>query len=306
MKPRLFQIKTHVAFLDDQIDYIRLFEMETPRIQSLIWDQPEEALKAIQAFSSTQLLNRFIRSEEESQDQTATASLHIQEIADLLINPPRLFHAVVVDYNMPALTGIEFCQRLDDPLLKKIILTGELDGESAIESMNQGIFTVFMRKMQVGLLGTMETQLETAQDEFFAALSERLLLLLKDTVLEQLYRRPDFWEFFETLLQTYRIVQFALCDTNGSFKMIDANDAIFFLNAYTQSEMAHVIPEMDGFGNLSTDNRQSIRSLEKILDCKIPGTLQLDPDRFQDGFVEVPDSIFKLSDDNAVLFKLRQ
>lgn len=65
------------------------------------------------------------------------------------INIVRRFNrlsVVIVDYSMPAIDGMEFCQRINDPHVGKVLLTGVADEKMAVEAFNAGIIDRFISK----------------------------------------------------------------------------------------------------------------------------------------------------------------
>jgi len=53
---------------------------------------------------------------------------------------------VVVDYSMPGLNGLQFCEQVKDPQIGKVLLTGVADEKMAVEAFNAGIIDRFISK----------------------------------------------------------------------------------------------------------------------------------------------------------------
>jgi len=53
---------------------------------------------------------------------------------------------VVVDYSMPGLNGLQFCEQIKDPQIGKVLLTGVADEKMAVEAFNAGIIDRFISK----------------------------------------------------------------------------------------------------------------------------------------------------------------
>jgi len=53
---------------------------------------------------------------------------------------------VVVDYSMPGLNGLQFCEQIQDPQIGKVLLTGVADEKMAVEAFNAGIIDRFISK----------------------------------------------------------------------------------------------------------------------------------------------------------------
>ena len=55
---------------------------------------------------------------------------------------------VVVDYSMPGLNGLQFCEQIKDPQIGKVLLTGVADEKMAVQAFNAGIIDRFISKSQ--------------------------------------------------------------------------------------------------------------------------------------------------------------
>ena len=53
----------------------------------------------------------------------------------------------VMDVAMPELNGMEFCRRITDPSIRKIVLTGKADEHVAVKSFNEGLIDRFIRRI---------------------------------------------------------------------------------------------------------------------------------------------------------------
>jgi len=69
----------------------------------------------------------------------------IEEEMNILHRFNRL-SVVVVDYSMPGLNGLQFCEQIKDPQIGKVLLTGVADEKMAVEAFNAGIIDRFISK----------------------------------------------------------------------------------------------------------------------------------------------------------------
>ncbi len=74
---------------------------------------------------------------------------------------------VVVDYAMPDMNGIEFCQKIQRIPCKKVLLTGNADEKIAVEAFNHHLIDFFIKKSEVDALNQFEKQLPQLQRDFF-------------------------------------------------------------------------------------------------------------------------------------------
>ena len=89
---------------------------------------------------------------------------------------------LVIDYSMPQMNGLEFCQAVRDLPCKKILFTGAADEKVAVTAFNRGLIDRYIKKSDDDALDILEHEIVGLQREFFLQQSDtvRDLLLLHD------------------------------------------------------------------------------------------------------------------------------
>ncbi|NRR30106.1 response regulator [Oxalobacteraceae bacterium] len=115
---------------------------------------------------------------------------------------------LVVDYSMPQMNGLEFCQAVQHLPCKKILFTGAADEKIAVTAFNRGLIDRYIKKSDDKALDILEREIITLQKDYFAAQSETLseLVMLHNyhflsdpamaAVVEELGRRMGFVEHY--------------------------------------------------------------------------------------------------------------
>ena len=115
---------------------------------------------------------------------------------------------LVVDYSMPQMNGLEFCEAVRDLPCKKILFTGAADEKVAVTAFNRGLIDRYIKKSDDDALDILEQEIHALQREFFLQQSDtvRDLLLLHDYsflqdealagVVYALCQRHGFVEFY--------------------------------------------------------------------------------------------------------------
>ena len=115
---------------------------------------------------------------------------------------------VVVDYSMPQMNGLEFCQQLSRLPCKKILFTGAADEKIAVTAFNRGLIDRYIKKSDPNALDTLELEITALRQAYFADHSETLcqLLTLHDyrflddaalaALVQRLYRQHGFVEHY--------------------------------------------------------------------------------------------------------------
>lgn len=151
-------------------------------------------------------------------------------VADL--NTPKRFHQVsvlVVDYEMPGMKGGELCQRIPNPFVQKILLTGAADESIAVEAFNQGLIDCYIRKHDPKFLSLLQRALLQARQKYFQELFHIPLQTLIQRSESTALVEPVFIDFFNDLVKKHHIREAYLVESTGSFLMVGANKKLFSL-----------------------------------------------------------------------------
>lgn len=73
----------------------------------------------------------------------------------------------IVDYAMPAMTGIEFLTQTKDLPIRRLLLTGKADEKTAIQAFNAGVIDAFVMKHEPDLPQTLGQRLLGLQKQYF-------------------------------------------------------------------------------------------------------------------------------------------
>ena len=126
---------TTVVAVDDSELFSLGVELRLPPILAFeSFSDPQCALDRVnQNASEPTLLQRIVRS-------THPPNLELADIQNELARGARFERATVavVDYAMPAMSGVELCSQIVDPLVRKILITGVADQRLAMRALNNG------------------------------------------------------------------------------------------------------------------------------------------------------------------------
>jgi CheY-like chemotaxis protein len=115
---------------------------------------------------------------------------------------------LVVDYSMPQMNGVEFCEALQYLPTKKILFTGAADEKIAVDAFNRGLIDRYIKKSDDDALDRLEAEIGNMQRAFFLDHARTLadMLALHDYgflrcqamagVVQDLYRRHGFVEHY--------------------------------------------------------------------------------------------------------------
>ena len=106
---------------------------------------------------------------DEADESIPTIVFNLEKLNTTLKNKehPNHISILIVDYSMPEMNGIEFCKKIQDLPVKKIMLTGVADYKIAVKAFNEGIIDQFIVKDILSLDGTIKAAIKEQQKKFF-------------------------------------------------------------------------------------------------------------------------------------------
>ena len=209
----LLKTECQVAFIDDDPDYVEHLELFLPGMVSM---------KA-SFHTATDTLNLALERSTQAFDQEHKTLLGIARTqadreSGCPVSEPILRYfasgtrfeviaVVVADHNMPGETGIELFSRITRPGLRRILLTGKADQQTAVDAFNSGSIDVYVPKQ----LDQVWKKVRSEIDAQMALSSDRRGQPLRDTLPSDLMAVLDVRECahqVEGLLARERISEY--------------------------------------------------------------------------------------------------
>lgn len=180
--------------------------------------------------------------------QPYNIALHVEQVCGIRRHPQRFMtpSVLVVDYAMPGMDGIQFCEAVRDLPCRKILLTGVADERVAIDAFNRGLIDRYVRKSDVHALDRLEAELTQLQEAYFLAQSEalRMLLALHDF---SFVNDPAICGLVREIGARHKIVEHYLYKSPPGFLMVERDARPWLLAVETEHSMnAHFEIALDG------------------------------------------------------------
>lgn len=260
--------------VDDNRDFLMNFSLQLdPSLAYCMFSSAHEALRQLKQIKNDDLITKKILSHYEgaSDDPLSQQSftLNLNAIQNEVYNKNRFNEVgvVLVDYDMPGINGVEFCQQIKNIPVKKIMLTGKADEKLAIDAFNKGLIDAFVQKQSSDIITSINDNIAALQYDYFQNVSKLItkLLAMDNTTF---INDTAFIEFFVCLCKEKKIVEYYLIDITGSFLMLDADAKPSFLTVKLYDDL-----------ELHYELAQNAKAEEAVLDDirsgnKIPFALQ--------------------------------
>ena len=204
-------------FLDDSRDFLLNFVLQLDEgVAYRTFNSPRQALDYIHSKRCEQdLVSQHCLTEYTEAKNCPltnhTINLDLAAIYAEIYNPHRFseISVVVVDYAMPGMDGLEFCRRIENSNIKKILLTGQADEKLAIAAFNEGLIHRYIKKSDVNAAALITKSIYDLQLQYFQTMSDMVVRMLSVTSPNCL-RDKKFAQFFSQLRDEKGIVEYYL------------------------------------------------------------------------------------------------
>lgn len=143
---------------------------------------------------------------------------------------------LIVDYSMPQMNGIQFCEALHGLPLKIILLTGIADENIAVAAFNRGLIHRYIRKSDDDALERLGTDILALQQNYFMAQSESMAAFLAlcdyDFVTD-----PAIAKLLQEINQQYQTVEYYLFPRPAGILLYDMDARARLLIVETEQSM---------------------------------------------------------------------
>ena len=156
---------TTIVAVDDNQRFLESIAVGLPDdIRFFAFLSAEEALEQInQPHPSMSLADRCFT----KHGMTVNLDLNVIEQEIKHIDRFERVSVVLVDYAMPTMNGLEFCARVNDPDVKRILLTGVADEKTAVHAFNEGLIDLYLPKKDLNSYEGVIPYIESLQEAYF-------------------------------------------------------------------------------------------------------------------------------------------
>ena len=233
---------TNVVLIDDDQ---QSFKVVLPNLEDMkstyqFYDSPESGLNFVnRQYKLNKFSQELITQPVEEDWQHTRLDVNIYDLMQEVYNPHRFdqVSTVVVDFDMPGINGLEVCEKIKDPGIQKILLTGAADTSVAVEAFNKKIIHRYIQKQNPNVYQILNQSIKDAQRAYFTQTSQLMYQAATFEPQCTYLLDPVFISFFENLLKEKRIVEYYLFEITGSFLMIDAASKAYGLFTYNKEQM---------------------------------------------------------------------
>ena len=219
---------TTVVMVDDNEAFMRSLTLELPASLAFHgFTAPEDALAFLnKPLDMPSLVDRCFSLDRRSEsDALIRLDLGAIEREISHLERFRRVSVVLVDYAMPSIDGLEFCERLTDPYARRAMFTGVADEKLAVEAFNAGLIHRFMPKHRATAVEAVVAFIAELEREYFKQHLARLKAALAMDPPGFLVD-PAMAVELTRLMNTEQLVEYYLVGDPPGFLMLRANGSV--------------------------------------------------------------------------------
>lgn len=247
IKPLIYNYATRVYLVDDNKAFLQNLQIglsnefncdyET-ELNQAINKIKNDQIRQIKTFQSLTKPNDNMQHDEDFDNYGSHVAYSLDKIKQMRnqIEKKQDIGVLVIDYDMPEMNGLQFCEQLQGLPIKKIMLTGEADHELAINAFNKKLIDGFVRKGSNQLHQELATMIKQQQQNYFSELQQSVIDGVNSN-LTQAGIIDEYNKLVDKLHNQYNITEYYMTDSKGSYLMLDKDGNEHFLQIYSPEEL---------------------------------------------------------------------
>jgi CheY-like chemotaxis protein len=267
-RPTCFYHPIKVIFLDDNRAFLDALDLEfSTQINMRTLTNPDTTMQVIANHRQDSIQSTFKLMNDVNEDSinARVPDFDLSKILTLIYDKTRFDNVaiLVVDYEMPDINGIEFCQKLKKRKIFKIMLTAEADKDTAIKAFNKGLIDRFLLKTSEELYPEITLAVQELSHRYFRELSLNLINGQGSSV-NTLFENELYQQLFSKVATQAQAVEYYLVDNSGSILFLDKNANPTWFVIRNLEELAEQIDLLQGY-DLPEQLMITVAKKEKIL-----------------------------------------
>jgi CheY-like chemotaxis protein len=223
----LFYFKTAALMLDDDALFLNSFSgWLTETVPVKTYTDSKKALEKAQSEQAI-LEQYFDHSHFVAQSDDGDPAIDFAALQNAFdqCRQLALTSVLFVDYAMPDLDGLAFCEKLGETYARKILLTGHADDTTAVKAFNSGLINQFVVKDIASAEASVLSLLADQQLHFFKALStyiSRFVTRLSETAINE----KSYQTELQKVIEKHQPTAYCLTDQYGSYVLHLPDDRV--------------------------------------------------------------------------------
>lgn len=157
--------------------------------------------------------------DDDEIDIDNTVSIDYKKLLTLLESQHDI-SVLIVDYSMPEINGLDFCEKIQFLNYNKIMLTGEADTQIAVDAFNKGVIDKFLIKEGSDVYEKLNYYVDKLKEKYFVQSKTNSII----SSFTKLKNSHEYLRIANSWIKTNSIIMFYQVDIFGSLIGMDANN----------------------------------------------------------------------------------
>lgn len=151
---------------------------------------------------------------------------------------------LVVDYEMPNINGIELCSKINNPAIKKILLTGHATPSDAVAAFNDNTIHYYINKSDENMIDRLSDAISRLQTNYFQDLSSSIKTDAVD-INTPFFTDTKLAEHFQSICTSLNIKEYFYLTNPSRFALKTHDDSQFLCLIYTEDDIIEQVKVME-------------------------------------------------------------
>jgi CheY-like chemotaxis protein len=230
---------TQIVFVDDNTDFLESISLIFAKHFNIkLFNESDAALKYINELErETSLVEKNIQPKPQGESDTWVKQVlthrNLKRFDQLKI---REVSVLIVDYSMPTINGIEFCEKISNPSIKKILLTGQATSRDAVRAFNSNTIHYYLKKNDEHMLEELESAIIQLQHAYFNELSSSIKAEAIDSG-TPFFADPQLAQYFKVNCENLKIAEYYYLTNPSRFALQTNSDRKYLCIIYTEDDI---------------------------------------------------------------------
>ncbi|MBN1379120.1 MAG: response regulator [Gammaproteobacteria bacterium] len=227
---------TTAVFIDDNQAFLDSLPLELDESLSYLpFIDPKQALDYINMEKHRPMAG--LSAVQHSGSEELGVRIDLQAIIEKVHDDSRFLEpsVIVIDFDLPTMDGLELCRQIDDPCIKKILLTGVADECVGVAALNDRIIDYYVKKSAPNMFAKLNSVIRGLQVGYFNDATYSIRETLETEYV--FFNDPAFIEYFADLCNRLNVAEYYFTPSPQGFLLVTSTGHLSNLIVYSESDI---------------------------------------------------------------------
>lgn len=246
----LYFYPTQIVFVDDNPQFLETLTLAfSQQFNVKSFDNTDAALKYINEYQREANLvakdeKPKLQGDSDAWVKRVLTHQNIKRFDEMRVKEVSV---LVVDYSMPTMNGIEFCEKINNSAIKKVLLTGYATPAEAVRAFNNNTIHYYVKKNDENMLKELEDAIHQLQHAYFNELSSSQKAEAIDSE-TPFFADPKLAQYFEDTCESMEVAEYYYLSNPSRFELRTRKGNTLACVIYTEEDIEEHVQIMQEEG----------------------------------------------------------